>query len=66
MKGRIIYKYGVSEIYDITLKSPQDYPWGMRENHMPDPDGTFWHFGKNIEYNKKQLIQKDRVFVAGV
>jgi len=41
-------KTGIEKKYNITLKPPQDYPWGMREIHMVDPAGVFWHFGQNI------------------
>ena len=39
----------IAEKYNITLKPPQDYPWGMREIHMLDPAGVFCHFGQNID-----------------
>jgi uncharacterized glyoxalase superfamily protein PhnB len=44
-----IQRTGVSEKYQVTLKPPQDYPWGMREIHLLDPAGVFWHFGQDIE-----------------
>jgi len=44
-----IQQTGISEKYKIRLKPPQDYPWGIREIHMIDPTGVFWHFGKNLE-----------------
>ena len=44
-----IQETGIAEKYAITLKPPQDYPWGMREIHMLDPTGVFWHFGQNID-----------------
>jgi uncharacterized glyoxalase superfamily protein PhnB len=46
---RHIQESKISEKYDVTLKPPQDYPWGMREIHMLDPAGVFWHFGQNID-----------------
>jgi uncharacterized glyoxalase superfamily protein PhnB len=44
-----IQNCGVIESFNITAKPPQDYPWGMREIHMLDPAGVFWHFGKPID-----------------
>ena len=46
-----IQKAGIKDKYEILLKPPQDYPWGMREIHMTDPTGVLWHFGKNLEKN---------------
>ena len=46
---RHIQECGIAEKFDVTLKPPQDYPWGMREIHMLDPTGVLWHFGQNIE-----------------
>ena len=46
-----IQKTGIKERYEIVLKPPQDYPWGMREIHMVDPTGIFWHFGKELTSN---------------
>ena len=44
-----ILRTGVAEKYEIVLKPPQDYPWGLREIHMLDPSGVFWHFAKDLE-----------------
>lgn len=44
-----IQKTGINDKYQIVLKPPHDYPWGMREIHMVDPTGVFWHFGKELE-----------------
>jgi uncharacterized glyoxalase superfamily protein PhnB len=44
-----IQKTGISKKYNIVLKPPEDYPWGMREIHMLDPAGVFWHFGTELE-----------------
>lgn len=44
-----IQETGVAEKYQILLKAPQDYPWGMREIHMLDPTGVFWHFAHEVE-----------------
>lgn len=44
-----IQKCNIAEKYTITLKPPHDYPWGMREIHMLDPTGVFWHFGKDLD-----------------
>jgi len=44
-----IQKTGIKEKYQILLKPPHNYPWGMREIHLVDPTGVFWHFGKNLE-----------------
>jgi hypothetical protein len=30
---------------EVTLKAPQDYPWGKREIHLLDPCGVLWHIG---------------------
>ena len=46
----------VAEKYNVKLKPPQDYPWGMREIHMLDPTGVLWHFGKNIENDNQHGI----------
>lgn len=44
-----IQKSGVVDKYKLTIKPPQDYPWGMREIHMLDPSGVFWHFGRPLD-----------------
>jgi uncharacterized glyoxalase superfamily protein PhnB len=44
-----IQNSGVIERFKITVKPPQDYPWGMREIHLLDPAGVFWHFGQDID-----------------
>lgn len=44
-----IQECGVAKDFSITLKPPRDYPWGMREIHMIDPTGVFWHFAQSIE-----------------
>lgn len=44
-----LLKTGIKDKYQIVLKPPQDYPWGIREIHMLDPTGVFWHFGKELD-----------------
>ena len=46
-----IQQCGVVDKFNMTLKPPENYPWGMREIHMLDPVGVFWHFAQDIENN---------------
>ena len=39
---------GALDMPGVRAKPPQDYPWGLREIHLIDPAGVFWHLVTRI------------------
>lgn len=39
---------GVVERFDVTLGSPENQPWGMRDFVLTDPSGVLWRIAQNI------------------
>ena len=33
---------------DVKIRSPENYPWGLREVHVIDPSGVCWHIAQPI------------------
>ena len=40
---------GIAEAYNISINSPEDRPWKMRDFEMVDPSGVLWRIGNNFD-----------------
>jgi len=40
---------GIAGKYNISMNSPEDRPWKMRDFEMVDPSGVLWRIGNNLD-----------------